>query len=321
MQKTISQLIALLLISLGLTVISSLTDANAQDKRSTKPKSNTPKIVPLGEIEKVATGFRFTEGPAWDPDRGNLYFSDIPANTIHRIDAEDAVTVLTKNSRHANGLLVDSDGRLLACEMDGNLVSYDLTSNKRKRLANTYNDKRFNAPNDLVIDRHGGIYFTDPVFSAPDPLPQTVQSVYYRSTDGKITRVTGDIAAPNGIGLSPDGNRLYVSPTFQSEMLVYQVKGPGSLGQGQPFCQLTQPAEKENTGGDGIVIDVEGNVYFTTQLGVEIFSPSGDSVGLVRFPEQPANVTFAGTDRKTMVVTARTSVYRVKMPIAGLAPN
>lgn len=294
---------------------------NAQTTEAVAETTPSIKIQPEGEIEKVASGFSFTEGPAWDAKRGLLYFTDIPANTIHRVDSKDVVTVFTDQSHHANGLLVAADGRLLACQMDGSLVSYDIETVKSKVLANQYEGKRMNAPNDLVIDRQGGIYFTDPLFRAPTPLPQTVQAVYYRSVDGIVTRVTGGIAAPNGIALSPDGSRLYVAPSKQSAMLVFEVKEPGVLDQGRTFCKLTQPDGKDDTGGDGMVVDVQGNAYFTTHLGVEVFSPAGDSIGLVRFPEQPANVTFAGEDRKTMIVTARTSVYRVGMPIAGLAPN
>ena len=115
-------------------------------------------------------------------------------------------------------------------------------------LARSFQGKRFNAPNDLVIDDSGGIYFTDPLFRAPQPLPQEVQAVYYISASGNVTRVTDHIAAPNGIGLSPDGKRLYVIPSRQAEMLVYDVDGPGKLSGGRTLCRLTQPPGKDNTG-------------------------------------------------------------------------
>ena len=278
------------------------------------------KIEPVGPIETIETGFAFTEGPAWDP-RGVLYFTDIPNTTIHRVGSDDAVTAFTTGSKHANGLLVAADGRMLACQMDGQVVSYDVETGESEVLADRYNGTRFNAPNDLVIDDQGGIYFTDPLFRAPDPLPQGIQAVYYISVDGKVSRVTEAIAAPNGIGLSPDGKRLYVIPSRQAEMLVYDVKSPGELSDGRTLCRLTQPEGKDGTGGDGMAVDVQGNLYITTNLGVEIFSAAGEKRGLVVFDQQPANVTFAGPDRKTMVVTARSGVYRVPMPIAGLEPN
>jgi gluconolactonase len=277
-------------------------------------------IEPLGPIETVASTFAFTEGPAWDP-RGALYFSDIPNATIHRLSAGDELSALTTDSRHANGLLIAADGSMLACQMDGQVVRYDLESGQATVLAAGYQGQRFNAPNDLVNDDSGGIYFTDPLFRAPQPLPQGVQAVYYIAAAGEVRRVSEDLPAPNGIGLSPDGKRLYVIPSQQAEMLVYDVAGPGQLSRGRTLCRLRQPAGKDNTGGDGMAVDVQGNLYITTNLGVEIFSPQGVHRGLVVFPQQPANVTFGGKDRKTMYVTARTGLYRVQMPIAGLAPN
>jgi gluconolactonase len=159
------------------------------------------------------------------------------------------------------------------------------------------------------------------LFRAPEPLPQGVQAVYYITSAGQVTRVTNHIPAPNGIGLSPDGKRLYVIPSQQAEMLVYDVDAPGELSNGRTLCRLTQPPGKDDTGGDGMAVDVQGNLYITTNLGVEIFSADGKQLGLVEFPEQPANVTFGGPKRTTMYVTARTGLYRVEMPIAGLPPN
>ncbi|NND97394.1 MAG: SMP-30/gluconolactonase/LRE family protein [Pirellulaceae bacterium] len=279
------------------------------------------RIEPLGEVTKVAGGFGFTEGPAWDPSDGSLYFSDIPNETIYRIDKSGDLSKFTQSSRHTNGMLITASGRLLACQMDGQVVAYDTTTAEFTVLADKYDGKRFNAPNDLVIDSSGGIYFTDPLFRAPTPLPQEIQAVYYISAAGDVSRVTDAIAAPNGIGLSPDGKRLYVCPSRQSEMLVYDVESAGKLSNGRTFCKVTQPEGKTDTGADGIVLDIQGNVYITTHMGVEIFSPRGTSVGLVKFPEQPANVTLGDADGKTMYVTARTGLYKVSMPIAGLKPN
>ncbi len=137
-------------------------------------------IQPTGEVEMVHKGFAFTEGPAWDP-RGVLYFSDIPNTTIHRLSDDDKLTTFTADSKHTNGIMLAADGRMLACQMDGQVVSYDVDSGKVTVLADSYQGKRFNAPNDLVIDSSGGIYFTDPLFRAPEPLPQGVQAVYYIS--------------------------------------------------------------------------------------------------------------------------------------------
>ncbi|MCP4886829.1 MAG: SMP-30/gluconolactonase/LRE family protein [Planctomycetaceae bacterium] len=284
-------------------------------------QDTNPKIEPLGEFELVQDGFTFTEGPTWDSASGALYFTDIPNTTIHRLDRNDQLSAFTTDSKHANGLMVAADGRLFACQMDGQVVAYDQKTKKAKLLVSQHNGKRFNAPNDLVLDKAGGLYFTDPLFRAPTPLPQEVQAVYYLSKNGQVTRVTEGLAAPNGIGLSPDGKQLYVIPSRQAEMLVYDVVGAGKLSNGRTLCQLKQPEGKSGTGGDGMALDTEGNLYITTNLGVEIISPAGEHRGLVVFPQQPANVTFGGEDRKTMYVTARSALYRIRMPIAGLPSN
>ncbi len=278
-------------------------------------------ISPVGKVEEVKTGFSFTEGPAWS-ETGALFFTDIPNAKIHQFFSNrNSIETFTSQSGHANGVLIDASGRILVCQMDGRVVEYDVESAEYKTLAASHDGKRFNAPNDLIIDKSGGIYFTDPLFRAPDPLPQGIQAVYYIPKDGPVKRMTGDIPAPNGIGLSPDGKRLYVIPSRQAEMLVYDVQGPGKIANGRTLCRLKQPPGKDNTGGDGMAVDVKGNLYITTNLGVEIFSEDGKHLGLVKFPQQPANVTFGGPERKMMYVTARTGLYRVEMPIAGLKPN
>lgn len=278
-------------------------------------------IEPIGEVQVVGEGYAFTEGPAWHAETGTLLFSDIPNATIHRVGLDGKITVFTDDSKFNNGILIDAHGRVLGCQMAGQVVQYDLASAKATKLASEYAGARFNAPNDLVVDQAGGIYFTDPLFRAPQPLPQGGQFVYYIAVDGTVSRVTEDLAAPNGIGLSPDGKQLYVCPSKQSKMLVYQVLGAGKLSSAKKFCDLKQPAGKSETGADGIVLDIQGNVYITTHLGVQIYSPAGEFLGVVSFPQQPANVCFGGEDWQTMYVTARTGVYSVRMPIAGLHPE
>ena len=285
----------------------------------------TPQAIePVGEVELVQDGFTFTEGPAWERKSKTLFFSDIPTTSIYRLKPDGSIAKFTDQSKHTNGILIPADGRMLGCQMDGQVVQYDIKTGKATILASQFQGKRFNAPNDLIVDATGGIYFTDPLFRAPTPLPQKVQSVYYiaagheDSVDAQVTRVTEDLAAPNGIGLSPDGKRLYVCPSRQAEMLVYDVLGPGKLSDPRTFCSVRQPEGKSETGADGITLDIRGNVYITTHLGVQIFSPEGKQIGVVSFPQQPANVCFGGDDWKTMYVTARTGLYRVKMPIPGL---
>jgi gluconolactonase len=189
------------------------------------------------------------------------------------------------------------------------------TKDKRV-LAGEFEGQRFNAPNDLVIDAAGGVYFTDPMFGAPQPLPQGVQGVYYRSADGKVSRVVNNAPAPNGVLLSRDEKTLYVLPSMSPEMQAYPVEAPGQLGEMRVFCKVKNPPGR-NGGCDGATIDEHGNLYLTTGLGVQVFSPQGEALGVIEVPEQPANCTFGGPDGKTLYVTARTSLYAFPMLVKG----
>jgi gluconolactonase len=273
-------------------------------------------LGPIGEVELVKGNFQFLEGPTRTPD-GSLYFTDIPSETIHVLSTTGTIEVFLKPSGHANGLMYGGKGKLLACQMDGQLVSIDLKSKEIEVLADKYQDKRFNACNDLVIDKQGGIYFTDPRFSAPNPWPQGTEAFYYRAPDGKVTRLGDDMAAPNGIILSPDERTLYVIPSMQRQMLAYTVIEPGKLGERRAFCELKQPQTNNNSGGDGLTVDSAGNVYITSALGVQVYNPAGKLLGIIECPEQPANVTFGGPSSKTLYMTARKGLYRCQMEIAG----
>ncbi len=269
-----------------------------------------------GPVRKVASGFGFTEGPA-DDGKGNLYFTDIPNQRIHRIDAKGNVSTVTEKSLHCNGLMFDGDGKLYGCQMDGRLARIDAANGESKSLVDQYDGKRFNACNDLVIDKQGGIYFTDPRFMAPDPWPQGKEAVYYRSAKGDVERIESELAAPNGVILSPNEKTLYVVPSMQKEVIAFDVNGSGKVSKRRVFFELKQPQGKENSGGDGLSIDVEGNLYFTSDLGVQVVSSKGKLLGIIEFPEQPANCSFGGPNHKTLFATCRTSVYAVDLPIAG----
>lgn len=275
-----------------------------------------PGIGPTGPVQKVHGGFQFTEGPAADRE-GSLYFSDVRGDKLYKVDAKGELSTILDPSHHTNGLMVNAAGNIVACEMDGRLVEANPKTKEVKSLADGYDGKRFNAPNDLVIDRDGGVYFTDPHFSAPMPLPQGVRAFYYRAPDGKVTRLGAVEAAPNGIILSPDEKTLYVIPSGQAAMLAYAIEGPGKIGQQRVFCTLKQAAGKTTGGGDGLTVDTKGNLYITSALGLQVFSPQGSLLGIIEFPEQPANCTFGGKDNKTLYATARTSLYSVPMEATG----
>jgi gluconolactonase len=225
--------------------------------------------------------------------------------------------VFLEPSDHVNGMMFNAAGRLFACQMDGRLAAMDFETKKLTVLADGYQGKRFNAPNDLVLDRAGGVYFTDPRFRAPEPWPQGKEAVYYRAGDGKVTRLIDNLPAPNGVILSVDEKTLYVVPSMQQEMMAYPVKAAGELGEGKVFCSLTQPEGMTGTGGDGLTIDTKGNLYITSRLGIQVFDAAGKHLGIIKFPEQPANVTFGGPDNRTLFVTARTSLYSAAMQSTG----
>lgn len=301
------------MLSVALSVLSLGLACHGVSVRAGDP---IPDIGPKAPAVKLHGNLQFTEGPAAD-GQGNLYFSDIPANKIYKLGAKNELTVFLDPSNHTNGLMFNGAGRLVACEMDGRIVEIDVATKQVKALAPDYQGKRFNAPNDLVIDRSGGIYFTDPHFRAPMPLPQEKTAVYYRAADGKVARLIDDLKAPNGVILSPDEKTLYVIPSLQKEMMAYPVEGPGKLGAGRVFCSLKQPEGKDNTGGDGLTVDSKGNLYITSGLGLQVYSPKGQMLGVIELPEQPANCTFGGAGNKTLYVTARTSLYALEMQVAG----
>ncbi|MEJ2567823.1 MAG: SMP-30/gluconolactonase/LRE family protein, partial [candidate division WOR-3 bacterium] len=276
-----------------------------------KDKTYIKGIGPISPVKKVQGDFQFTEGPAWDM-QGNLYFSDVSANKIYKMNKDGGISVFIEPSGHANGLMFENKDKLLVCQMDGQLVSINPETKKVTVLTDKYNGNRYNAPNDLVVDKNGGIYFTDPLFRAPQPLPQEKQAVYYISNNGKVTLLLEIPEAPNGIILSPDEKTLYVISSMQKDMWAYPVISPGELGEGSIFCELSQAKGKDNSGGDGVSIDSKGNLYIASELGVQIFNLEGKLLGIIKFPEQPANVTFGGPNMKTLYVTARTSLYSAK---------
>ena len=287
-------------------------------RRSAAEGAEIPGIGPTGKIVKLHTGFAFTEGPAADAE-GNVYFSDIPNSRIHKVGLDGKLSVFREPSEHTNGTMFNGAGELVCCEMDGrvSIVAHD--GKQVRPLAETYEGKRFNAPNDLVVDRTGGVYFTDPQFRAPMPLPQGVTAVYYATAGGKVSRLIDDLKAPNGVILSPDEKTLYVIPSMQEEMMAYPVEAPGKLGKGHVFCRTKQAEGKQGTGGDGLTVDEQGNLYIATALGLQVFSSEGKLLGIIEFPEPPANATFGGKDRKTLYITARTSLYTAPMAVAGHA--
>jgi gluconolactonase len=260
------------------------------------------------KVEKLAGGFAFTEGPAADA-QGNVYFSDIPNNRIHKWSLDGTLSTFRENSGGANGLYFDDEGHLLACEGGGRrLVSIDPKGNVTV-LAEKYQGKRFNSLNDLWIDLKGGVYFTDPRYGNRDGMEQDGEHVYYLSPDRKrIVRVIDDMVRPNGVIGTPDGKTLYVADHGGRKTFVYTINEDGTLSNKKLFA---------SQGSDGMTIDSEGNIYLTARV-VAVYDKNGEKIEEIEVPEGPANVTFGGKDGKTLFITARTSLYAVRMRVQGV---
>jgi len=259
------------------------------------------------KVEKLAGGFLFTEGPAADA-QGNVYFSDIPNNRIHKWSLDGKLSTFRENSGGANGLYFDKEGHLLACEGGGRrLVSID-PKGEVTVLADEYKDKKFNSLNDLWIDPKGGIYLTDPRYGNRNGMEQDGEHVYYLLPDSKkLVRVIDDMVRPNGVIGTPDGKTLYVTDNVGRKTFVYKIEQDGTLS----GKKLIAPE-----GSDGMTIDNEGNIYLTARV-VAVYNKNGEKIEEIKVPEGPANVTFGGSDNQTLFITARTSLYSVKMRIKG----
>lgn len=274
-----------------------------------------PGVGPAGPTTKLSGTYKFTEGPSADAT-GRLYFTDVPAAKIFRLEPDGQVTEWLDSSGRANGLMFNGAGELVACQMTGQVVAFSLATRAPRVLARSTAAHKLNSPNDLVVDRTGGVYFSDPQF--PTGKQPDNSAVYWVSADGQtLNRLIEGLKMPNGVILSPDESTLYVVPTFQAEIMAYPVLAPGQLGEGRVWARMEQPPGRENTGGDGCTVDTEGRLYVTTNLGVQVFDGRGQMLGHLVFPEQPSNCTFGGPERHTLYVTARTSVYQVPMLATG----
>ncbi len=260
------------------------------------------------KVEKLVGGFKFTEGPAADAE-GNIFFTDIPNNRIHKWSLDGQLSTFRENSRGANGLFFDKAGNLLACEGGGRqLVSID-PNGQVTVLVDKYQDKRFNSLNDLCIDPKGGVYFTDPRYGSRDNMEQDGEHVYYLSPEHKsVIRVIDDMVRPNGLIGTADGKLLYVADHGGNKTFVYTINADGTLSNKKLFA---------SEGSDGMTIDNEGNIYLTTDA-VVVYNKNGEKIDTIEVPEGPSNVCFSGKDKQTLFITARTSLYSVSMRVKGI---
>ena len=287
-------------------------------------------IVESPEAERLATGFRFTEGPVWYPD-GYLLFVDIPRNQILRLVPGGEPEVVRENSGGSNGLTFDLQGRLIICEGGNRRVTRMEADGTFTPVAEQWEGKRLNGPNDVVGRSDGSIYFTDPAGGLEPPEKQIdFNGVDRIAPEGTVTAVVTDFQMPNGLAFSPDESILYVNNT-RREMYIkaFDVQADGSLANGRIFADMgidvpEEPGARPQgvigslTGvPDGMKVDVEGNVYCTGLGGHWVFDRSGSHLGTIRFPELAANCAWGGPENRTMFFTARSSVYGMVMKIPG----
>jgi gluconolactonase len=280
-------------------------------------------IVPKGsKPEKIATGFVFTEGPIWDTSQGCLFFSDIPANKMRKWTEAKGAELFREPSGKSNGLTLDKQGRLIACEHANRRVSRTEKDGTVVTIADKYNGKKLNSPNDVVVKSDGSIYFTDPPYGltaefgnlGEQELP--FQGVYCLSADGKtLTLLVDDFDKPNGLAFSPDESLLYIDDTDRAHVRVFDVKPDGTIASGRIFVELkgTEPGAV-----DGMKIDSEGNAYVTGPGGISIFDPSGKKLGRIDIPEVAANMAWGDKDWKTLFITGSTSLYKIRLAIEGI---
>ena len=237
-----------------------------------------------------------------------MYFSDIPDNRILRWSVDGKLSTFLENSGGANGLYFDKDGNLIACQgSERRLVSIS-PKGEVTVLADKYEGKKFNSPNDLWIDSKGGVYFSDPRYGTGEPMEQKGEYVYYLAPDRKtVILVVSDMVRPNGLIGTPNGKRLYITDNGAGKTYVYKVNEDGTLADKNLFA---------SEGADGMTIDSRGNVYMATKA-IAIYDNKGQKVQEIQVPEQPSNVTFGGKNDKTLFITARTSLYSIPMEVKG----
>jgi gluconolactonase len=278
-------------------------------------------------IERVATGFWFTEGPLWLGDR--LLFSDIANSRIvqlRELSEGPEVRTVRVPSNLANGLTLDLDGRLLACEGASRQLTRTEADGRITVLAECYEGKRINSPNDVVVSSKGEIYFSDPFwgngFSNPfgpnvqtDEQELSFSGVFRVSPDGTLSAVADDFERPNGLAFSPDERVLYVDDTRRFHIRAFDVRDDGMLSNGRVHAEIRAP---EPGVPDGMKVDRGGNIYCTGPGGVWVIAPSGEILGRILPPEVPANVAWGGADWSTLYITARTSIYRIRCEVPGI---
>jgi gluconolactonase len=309
-------------VSAGLLVLVVISCCHGQEAKSSfELQGLSDKFWTLVErnakLEKVAGGFGFTEGPMWDP-AGFLYVSDETINKIYKLFPDGRKEEVISLG-DPDGNTFDRDHRLIDCASVLRAIIEVTTDGKYKVLADHYQGKKFNSPNDVIIGPDGAIYFTDPTLDLVAGEKQEIpfQGVYRLDKNGDLRLLTKDLTQPNGLAFSPDGKGFYVDDSEQRNIRVYDFV-EGSLRNGRIFAE--EPGGKGDGVPDGMKFDKAGNLFVTGPKGIWVWDPQGNHLGTIVMPEQPANLTWGDKDYRTLYITATTSVYRLPMKAQGFVP-
>ncbi|OKH23375.1 SMP-30/gluconolactonase/LRE family protein [Chroogloeocystis siderophila] len=277
------------------------------------------------QVEKLAGGYKFLEGPLWHPD-GFLLFSDTPANTIYKLSSDGKVEVFRRPAGYPNGNTLDREGRLVTAQHDRSVTRTE-EDGKVVTLATHYTQRKLNSPNDIVVKSDNSIYFTDPPFGIRKPYAVKEQpeelgfsGVYRLTEDGQLMLLVKDVKLPNGLAFSPDEKRLYINDSQEGNIRVFDVKTDGTLTNGRIFADLNVPGKERLA--DGMKVDSQGNVYSTGPEGIWIFSPQGKLLDKISVPEGTTNIAWGGRDYKTLYITTYTSLYQISLNnVAGVTSS
>jgi sugar lactone lactonase YvrE len=274
-------------------------------------------------VEKLAGGFRFTEGPVYHAETDSVIFSDIPADVLFRYGVgSKRVDTFRSPSGQTNGNTRDHQGRLLCCEHLNRRVSRIEPDGMVVTLAYAYTNKRLNSPNDIVVKSDGTLYFTDPPYGLPDQKvgkELDFSGVYRIDRQGNLTLLVSDFPRPNGLAFSPDEKTLYIADSQEMHLRAFEVAPDGTLKNGRLFADMKAPGKPGAP--DGLKVDNRGTIYCTGPGGVWVFAAGGKHLGTIETPEVPTNCAFGDRDGKSLYITAQTGFYRVRLREAGPIPG